>query len=76
MAWFAQAFEKTSMATSLPSRVWSCETLQRGLSLVQSLPMTLDAPNEPELQDLEAELAKLEVGCYTLSKSVNKYHIL
>ena len=50
------------MASSLPSRAWSCQTLVSGLGLSQTLPMTLDALGEMDVKAMEEELAKLQVG--------------
>lgn len=47
------------MAVPLPSRTWSCETLQRGLCLAQALPMEPLA--DPDLAAMERELAALKV---------------
>ena len=51
------------MALSLPSRAWSCETLQKGLSLARNMPMELSSLEKPEdVEAMERELAMLEVG--------------
>lgn len=42
------------------SRVWSCDTLQHGVSLVDQMSLDLAACGEIAVEDMEAELAKLE----------------
>ena len=44
----------------LPSRAWSCQTLQRGLHLTGAMSLAMDACGEPDVQAMEAELAALE----------------
>ena len=49
------------MAVRFPSRAWSCSTLQRGLSLVPTIPMSVAAPHEPDVAAMERELEQLKV---------------
>lgn len=44
----------------LPSRAWSCQTLQRGVNLASQLSMTLSACAEPDVEAMRRELAELE----------------
>lgn len=55
---FAQAFWG-SMSVTLPSKTWSCETLQRGLSIAKALPLTMCSANDDDVKAMEAELEKL-----------------
>ena len=65
---FAQAF-LDSMSKTLPSKTWSCETLQRGLSIVKALPLTMNSLNEPDVDAMEAELMALLAGVFAKSCS-------
>lgn len=42
------------------SRVWSCNTLQHGVSLVDQMAMGLGSCGEIAVDEMEAELAKLQ----------------
>lgn len=48
------------MAVKFPSRAWSCSTLQRGLSLVPTIPMSVAAPHEPDVAAMQRELEQLK----------------
>ncbi len=50
------------MASSLPSKTWSCQTLQQGLGLVRNMSLNLESLCEADVAAMEAELAQLEVG--------------
>ena len=50
------------MQTSLPSRAWSCHSLQRGLGLVRHMSLELTSFGEADVEEMEKELAKLEAG--------------
>ena len=50
------------MCSQLPSRAWSCETLQRGLGLATAVPLMLDSLGETDLEAMQAELARLQEG--------------
>ena len=50
------------MASAMPSRTWSCQTLKCGLGLSDSLPMTLDGLGEMSVEAMEQELAQLKAG--------------
>ena len=59
----------------LPSRAWSCQTLQRGLNLVETLPMSLGSCREPDVAAMEAELAALEAPKFGYPKAFQPiYH--
>ena len=54
-----------AMHSSLPSRTWSCQTLQQGLVLQRTRSMALGSCGEQSLEEMEAELQRLQVGvCY------------
>ena len=53
------------MAVPLPSRTWSCETLQRGLCLAQVVPM--DSRADPDVAAMERELELLKVWVDSVS---------
>ena len=57
-------WEIWEMFSDLPSKAWSCETLQSGLQLAGGLPMELSAMGESQVAELEAELAKLQVRVF------------
>lgn len=50
------------MPHSLPSRAWSCQTLQAGLNLVGAMSLSLDSLGEADIEAMQKELAQLEVG--------------
>ena len=50
------------MASHLPSKAWSCETLQRGLTLVRNMPLNVDSLQDPDVKAMEEELERLMVG--------------
>lgn len=50
------------MVATVPSRAWSCQTLQSGLGLASGLAMDLGALGEVDLAAMQAELDLLEVG--------------
>lgn len=50
------------MPLSLPSKAWSCETLQQGLNFTRRAPMGLGDLREPDVAAMEKELASLQVG--------------
>ena len=60
------------MQTSLPSRAWSCHTLQRGLGFARDMSMELASFGEPELEAMERELALLQAGGMFKTKVVRR----
>lgn len=46
----------------LESRAWSCGTLQAGLDLAGNLNLTMSSLGDEDVQAMEEELAKLQVG--------------
>lgn len=52
----------------LQSKAWSCETLQRGLSLARALPMGMDDLTDSQAKEMEDELARLQARLVYLSK--------
>ena len=46
----------------LPSKAWSCQTLQYGLGLVRNMSMELSSLDEPDVEAMQLELKQLEVG--------------
>ena len=49
------------MIPSLPSRTWSCTTLQSGMALQRAVPLDLASLGEKNPEDTLAELQALEV---------------
>ena len=49
--------------SSLPSRAWSCQTLQNGLTLAHGMSLDLASMGEDHVAEMMAEMAKLQVGC-------------
>ena len=58
---FQSLCAQLNMDNKLPSRAWSCSTLQLGLGMVDSMQLGMDALGEQDVAAMEQELAQLKV---------------
>lgn len=62
------------MSHRIPSRAWSCATLQSGLELSRALPLTMESLGEPNVEEMRRELEQLEdglTGCPNLERLIH-----